>query len=933
MRLSFPCHRKFPAFLSLAALLGALLTPAMAQSRGPAEKAPTAQGARPFGLGRYEKAPAAIAKVLEHPAFGRSISLDSLLPDGRHFLLQRSGGLTPLSVMSRPYVILGEMAFDHLSDRSRSLSVGNTIGYELFDVRSKKRRKLETPRGMTVASPVPSPDGRWLAFLANDRSGSWIYVADLKSGKSRRVTRRKVLATLVTRMVWTWDSKKLCTVLVPAKRKARPRAPSTAKQPLMRRNVRGKTPTRTYRFLLETPHDMALLEWLCTGQLALVDIGSGKIREIGRPAMFRSIDVAPNNRYFRVSTMQKPFSFLVPGFRFGSKQELWNLSGKSIAMLSERKLSEGASSSSMFRRGSSATKDGKRSLSWSPDGRGLSFLKLEPEKKGKKTKKSGAGKGSKPAAAKKPPRKDRVMLWKPPYGEKDVETIYTSEDPILSVRYSRDAQTLFLTTRKDGKSRLFAVERRDPKTQYLIRESQGRSSTPTPRRGRRRGPAGASRLLMTRGSGNSSVVRQSRDRGSVYLQGSERTGADKKGPRVSFVDRFVLRTKAKGRVYTSNPKYAESIRAILDDELDSLVISREARDLIPDSWLVDTRKGQLTQLTHNIDPAPEVTAATRLRFQVTRVDGFRFWVRVTIPRLAGKKLPALFWFYPREYTSQKSYDAGQSFQNLNRFPRVRSTSKELLTLLGYVVVQPDCPIVGEKGRMNDNYVADLRNSLWAVIDELDKREIIDRDRLAIGGHSYGAFGAANALAHTPFFKAGIAGDGNYNRSLTPMGFQAERRQIWQAREVYFRMSPLLWADQVQGALLMYHGQDDTNTGTFPIHAPRMFQALNGLGKPVELYMYPYEAHGPRGRETIHDLWARWVSFLDRWVKDPVQSRGKRIAPDKRTPKRAKPVAPKKKAAATKPGKKTKKSKAPRSRKKRKRIVGVGEPTKARRRIL
>jgi dipeptidyl aminopeptidase/acylaminoacyl peptidase len=202
----------------------------------------------------------------------------------------------------------------------------------------------------------------------------------------------------------------------------------------------------------------------------------------------------------------------------------------------------------------------------------------------------------------------------------------------------------------------------------------------------------------------------------------------------------------------------------------------------------------------------------------------------------------------------------------------------LLTMLGYVVVEPDCPIVGEPGRMNDNFTAELRNSLWAVIDHLDKRQIIDRDRLAIGGHSYGAFGTANALAHTPFFKAGIAGHGNYNRTLTPMAFQAERRFVWDARETYLRMSPLLWANQVNGALLMYHGMEDANTGTAPVHSPAMFRALNGLGKKAALYMYPYEGHGPGAQETILDLWSRWIEWLDIHVKDPQRAAAKKPEP-------------------------------------------------------
>jgi len=275
-----------------------------------------------------------------------------------------------------------------------------------------------------------------------------------------------------------------------------------------------------------------------------------------------------------------------------------------------------------------------------------------------------------------------------------------------------------------------------------------------------------------------------------------------------------------------------------------------------------------------VDHAPWYHQLQVQRFQVTRVDGLKFWVKVTTPAKAAGKLPALFWIYPREYADQASYSAasGRMRQNTGRFDAPGPRSMTLLTLLGYAVVEPDIPIIGPAGRMNDNYVPDLRNGLWAVIDDLDRKGIIDRDRLAVGGHSYGAFSTANALAHTPFFKAGIAGDGNYNRTLTTMTFQTERRQLWDARETYLEMSPLLWANRVNGALLMYHGMDDANVGTNPINAEHMFMALDGLGKPAALYMYPYEGHGPLARETTLDLWARWVAWLDTYVKNPAKDK-------------------------------------------------------------
>jgi len=195
-------------------------------------------------------------------------------------------------------------------------------------------------------------------------------------------------------------------------------------------------------------------------------------------------------------------------------------------------------------------------------------------------------------------------------------------------------------------------------------------------------------------------------------------------------------------------------------------------------------------------------------------------------------------------------------------------SMEYFTRLGYAVVENDAPIVGPAGQMNNNYVNDLRNDLSATIDELDRRMLVDRTRLAIGGHSYGAFSTVNAMVHTPFFKAGIAGDGAYNRTLTPLGFQTERRDLWEAPNVYMNMSPFMYANNLTGALLMYHGLHDQNVGTDPQNSIRLFHALNGLGKTTALYLYPLEDHGPAARETLLDLWARWAAWLDKYVKNP-----------------------------------------------------------------
>ena len=622
---------------------------------------------------------------------------------------------------------------------------------------------MKVPDGATVSGGTFSPNGKRLAYLVHAKDGTFLHVADVKTGVAKRVAKSPLLATFVTSIRWTWDSRRLLVVLVPAKAGPMPQRDPIAREPSVWVTHAGKTASRTYRFLLKTPHDKALLEYLATGQLALLDAKSGECKEIGQPAMFTSIDVAPSSRYFRVRTMQKPFSYFVPTRSFGTKDELWDGSGKVVHLFSERKLRVGGSGRPDPRRaGGSAGKkaDGeapKRSLTWRPDGAGMSFLQRAPAPKKKAPKKAkadskkadpkkgkakakqpdrkkrtakkatakkatakkdaakkkdrakkGAKKppGAEKGAAKKPadPRKDRVMLWLPPYSKKSVKVVWSSDHPIQSVGYSQDCRTLFITQTVAGKRRTFAVDVKTKKERKILE-----SSVTTPpsggtrggrNRGRRRfrGAGGGGGLLSKAGTRGGRVVRTSRDRKSVYVGGADRPKGKKTGPTRAFVDRVTIGTAVKKRVWLAATDVAESLLTPTDDDFANVIVSRESATMVPNSYLLETASRKLTRLTDNVDPAPAVTAARRLRFQVERVDGFKFWVKVTIPRHYGARLPALFWFYPREFTSQKAYDARQRTPQPNKFPGLRTRSMEMLTLMGYVVVQPDCPIVGKEGR-------------------------------------------------------------------------------------------------------------------------------------------------------------------------------------------------------------------------------------------
>jgi dipeptidyl aminopeptidase/acylaminoacyl peptidase len=307
-------------------------------------------------------------------------------------------------------------------------------------------------------------------------------------------------------------------------------------------------------------------------------------------------------------------------------------------------------------------------------------------------------------------------------------------------------------------------------------------------------------------------------------------------------------------------------------DVHSLWVQRESADTFPDTWRWTREDGFVERITDNTDPFPDITAVERRHFDYTRRDGLEVQGHVWMPvgwQEGDAPAPAMIWTYPSEYETPKDYanDALGDW-NVNRFDHLSYLRWSLLWVhQGYALVHPDVPIVGDQ--FNNNYIQHLSDSLYAAIRELDNLGLVDPDRIGHGGHSYGAFATGNLLTRTPYFKAGIAGDGAYNRTLTPLGFQRESRYLWQARETYLEMSPFFHADHMDTPLLMYHGGSDNNTGTFPIQSRRFMQALQGLDKEAVLYEYPFESHGPRAIESYLDLWKRFVEFFDMHVKNPM----------------------------------------------------------------
>lgn len=814
----------------------------------------------------YQDPPDAIKKMVLAPRH-ENVSLGNLSPDGAWFLNTKSDGMVTVERLGTPYMNLGGVQVDTIAGRSRSLTTGGSVGMELIPVGGGAAKVIPIPAGARISSPRWSPDGKRIAYFAHFRDASHIYVATVATGKSVKITPRPVLATMQTSFEWSGDGKYILTMLVPEKREPKPKQYITDNHLRVRVTNEGKTSLRTVLHLLEDTWEESLLEYYITGQIVRITVENPKqIKNVGKPGMYSGLSFAPDGNYLRVNTTVRPFSNIVPVSSFGNVSELWDIDGKVISEISKRELREGSAPATGpvtdpdAAAPSQEREPSKRSLRWRPDGQGMSYLMQDPApaRRPADSTATPADTAARPRQGQAQPRKDKVYQWLPPYGESDVKVIYENDTQIGSLDYSDDCRILFMTETVSGQSHLFAVFLDDPGKKHTIYKYRSSDFYANP----------GSLMSKTAEESGERVILMSSDKKYVYLSGTQyfKEWAEK-APR-PFVDKFEITTGQKTRIFESSPSFFERVSLPLDPDFNKFIITREAPTVIADQYLKDIKAGTEVKLTNNIDFMAEVTAARFERIEIVRNDGIKFSASVWLPKdWNGERLPTVFWFYPSEFTDQESIDRGKRSTNINSFRSTGVRSWKIFTTLGYAFVEPDFPIVGPSGRMNDFYVPDTQKNWAAILDALDAKGIIDRGRLGLGGHSYGAFSTANSMIYTPYFKAGIAGDGAYNRTLTPMTFQSERRNLWDARETYLEMSPLLYADRLNGALLMYHGGDDNNVGTWLINSERMFMALNGLGKPAALFIYPYEDHGPAAKETQLDMWARWIDWFDFYVKN------------------------------------------------------------------
>ena len=824
-----------PQSLLLALLIGASL--AVAPVGTHALSAQDAPATNP-DADHYVLPPASIQELFDTDK--NYATLNYMSPDGDHFVVPHVTELSTLEIMSRETYRLAELEIRPRTDRLWHLDTYGIDGLRFYSLSGKRFVDVDLPEGSFASDLTWSPDGSRLAFLAHLTGGTEVWTADPETGRIRSLSDARVLATVGTAargqgsqpsnmLQWTPEGT-VITLLVPGDRGPEPPRNRVPNGPVVRRTRAEPTPTPTYPYLLRDDHDETLFEHYTRSQVA--ELAEGRApRMLGEPAMFESISLSPDGRHLLTTAIERPFSFRTAYRGFPRVTSIMDRQGAVMATLDEQPLQEGRN------RGEANGSSEPRAFAWRPDGAGIGYLH-RAERDGDE------------------PGPDRIMVLAPPFDMGQARLAAESEDSVSSVTYERDGAGVFAEVSKDDQSGLayWALGGSAQARRMLVDFHDTDDPTEQP------GDVWTSRTA----NGISYALMSSNSR-SAYLRGDGYKADFRPQP---FVDRISVSDGSTERVFEGARDSFDRPLVPLDPDLGRMIVSRESVTDFPDSYLW-SGGGFTENLTQNVDPFPAVTAARRIDFNFERRDGLDVQGRVSLPvdYVEGEKVPAIFWTYPREYEEAELYEnAAVRARNRNAFTHMSWLRwSDIWLTQGYALVYPDIPIIGEN--YNDTYISNLVDAMYGAIRGVDALEVIDIDRIGHGGHSYGAFATANILANSPYFKAGIAGDGAYNRSLTPAGFQAERRSIWEAPQTYIEMSPFFKADQMNTPLLMYHGGDDNNTGTFPIQSERFIQALTTLGKPAVLYVYPYESHTPRAIENKLDMWARFVGWFDEHVKN------------------------------------------------------------------
>ncbi len=781
----------------------------------------------------YKKPPRQVLDVLNAPVS----PVASINPTREHMLLLTGVRYPPISELAQPMLRLAGLRINP-----------NTSGPhrgQYFVALSVKRisdgaeTKVTLPAGAHGGIPVWSADGKQFAFTNTTPAGIELWVGETATAKVRRLKGVAVNAVYGEPLQWMPDNKTLLVQLVPSKRAAAPVAPGVPTGPNEQESMGRATGTATYQDLLKNPHDEDLFDYHATTQLALVDAGGGKVTPLGQPSIFEEVAPAPDGKHLLVARVHRPYSYLHPAFAFPKEVEVWDTSGKLVHKLASVPLADQVPLQGV--------RTGPRAYQWRATAPATLVW-------------AEALDGGDPK--KKVAHRDRLMMLKAPFTSPATE-LFKVEHRYSGALWGEKDGTLFVTDfdrdKRWTRTQLIDADNSQTAARTIfsrsINDQYGNPGTPV------------TRTLPT---GHRAVLQHG---DAIYLAGA---GATPEGDR-PFLDRFSLATLKSERLFRSDADAYETFVALLSDDARQIVTRRE-RPINPANYYVRTLGGDtaaLKPLTDIKDSTPQLQGIKKQLVKYKRADGVDLSFTLYLPPgyKEGTRLPTVVWAYPLEFNDPGT--AGQVTGSTQRYNSIIGYSHLFFLLEGYAVLDnTTMPIVGDPRTMNDTYVEQIVSSAKAAIDKGVELGVTDPERVGVGGHSYGAFMTANLLAHSDLFRAGIARSGAYNRTLTPFGFQSERRTIWEAPETYIKVSPFMVAHKINEPILLTHGEADNNSGTFPIQSERLYQAIRGTGGTVRLVTLPLESHGYAARESTEHTLYEMISWFDKYVKN-APPRGKR----------------------------------------------------------
>lgn len=756
-------------------------------------------------------------------------------PKNKTGLLVNIPGLPSIAEIAQPELKLAGLRI-HPKLRAASRT-GFSDGLSLLDIPSGKIRKVTgLPSKIKIADMAWSADEKWLAFSVWARNGVELWLLDVKQATARPLIYEKLNAVMGAGFSWLNGSDQLLVRLLPRSQKPAPIEPRVPIGPNMQETRGGKlAQTRTYPDLLKNAHDADMLDWQLQTQLAVVHI-DGSVRRFGPVMTLSKVLASPDGKWVLTTQLKRPYSYQLPWERFGHLIEVWSIDGKKLKTVADVVMRERLPSAS------DAVQAGPRNFAWRNDQPAtLYWLEAHGVEADANARISdvlwqhGVPFGGAPQKLMEMPWRFNQVLW--------------GNDHVALVTES---------SAKTRETRTWRIQPGAPFTKpdlLFHRKTEDQYSNP-------------GSPVMELNQYGRSVIRLTSDEQSMFLTG---VGASPEGDR-PFLDRYYIPTEKVIRLWRSKAPYYEEVLGVLDDQGHQIITSREAADERPNLFLRNLAGTAAPKaLTNYPHPTPKFRGIQKRQIHYEREDGVSLSATLYLPPGYDEKRdgprPMLMWAYPREFKSAES--AGQVSGSMYKFNRINVQGPQVMLARGYTVLDGfSMPIIGEgRKEPNDTFIEQLKMNAQAAVDEVVKLGVADRHRIAIGGHSYGAFMAANLLAHTSLFKAGIARSGAYNRSLTPFGFQSEDRNYWRAFNTYKEMSPFNYADDIDAPLLLIHGEDDNNPGTFPMQSERMYQALQGLGTPSRLVMLPHESHFYRSRESLmHMLWEQ-DQWLNRYVKN------------------------------------------------------------------